>query len=329
MIPHKVLNIRCYICTCLALFFIFVFIRLLEYQILQFHASYFNFNVLSGTEEHTKNNNMKNNFFKLKDVTVIAIVGTVYWCIIQMMIDNGLLINPNDVIELGWENEYMESHFFSINRMTFLLSIPFEICGFLFFTLFIRKLKLFDCPKVLADTAFFMRCLSLVLPFANFILNFYIVLNFSESITMSPNSWYNTNPTDYFLLFSLRGKMWNMLSIILGVIANLALIVLFISIIKKHKVIGIAGTIFIPIYTICYIIPIPTTIILCGWIILFTTTLWEIKENRIKEEQHSTKNLLTISTIVCVIYNSNDSPDYRQKWKSFFQSIGHLPWVYY
>ena len=42
MIPHKVLNIRCYICTCLALFFIFVFIRLLEYQILQFHAFYFN-----------------------------------------------------------------------------------------------------------------------------------------------------------------------------------------------------------------------------------------------------------------------------------------------
>lgn len=41
MIPHKVLNIRCYICTCLALFFIFVFIRLLEYQILQFHAFFF------------------------------------------------------------------------------------------------------------------------------------------------------------------------------------------------------------------------------------------------------------------------------------------------
>lgn len=38
MIPHKVLNIKGYICTCLALFFIFVFIRLLEYQILQFHA---------------------------------------------------------------------------------------------------------------------------------------------------------------------------------------------------------------------------------------------------------------------------------------------------
>lgn len=41
MIPHKVLNIRCYICTYLALFFIFVFIRLLEYQILQFHASFY------------------------------------------------------------------------------------------------------------------------------------------------------------------------------------------------------------------------------------------------------------------------------------------------
>lgn len=41
MIPHKVLNIRGYICTYLALFFIFVFIRLLEYQILQFHAFFF------------------------------------------------------------------------------------------------------------------------------------------------------------------------------------------------------------------------------------------------------------------------------------------------
>lgn len=36
MIPHKVLNIRGYICICLALFFIFDFIRLLEYHILQF-----------------------------------------------------------------------------------------------------------------------------------------------------------------------------------------------------------------------------------------------------------------------------------------------------
>ena len=38
LIPHKVLNIRGYICTCLDLFFIFDFIRLLKYQILQFHS---------------------------------------------------------------------------------------------------------------------------------------------------------------------------------------------------------------------------------------------------------------------------------------------------
>ena len=35
------MNIRGYICTCLALFFIFDFIRLLKYQILQFHAFFF------------------------------------------------------------------------------------------------------------------------------------------------------------------------------------------------------------------------------------------------------------------------------------------------
>lgn len=51
MIPHKVLNIRCYICTYLALFFIFVFIRLLEYQILQFHASSLNKIGLWGLED--------------------------------------------------------------------------------------------------------------------------------------------------------------------------------------------------------------------------------------------------------------------------------------
>ena len=52
MIPHKVLNIRCYICTYLALFFIFVFIRLLEYQILQFHT-FFLFIITSlGVEEN-------------------------------------------------------------------------------------------------------------------------------------------------------------------------------------------------------------------------------------------------------------------------------------
>ncbi|WP_419501588.1 hypothetical protein, partial [Alistipes putredinis] len=38
LIPHKVLNIRGYICTCLALFFILDFIQLIKYQILQFHA---------------------------------------------------------------------------------------------------------------------------------------------------------------------------------------------------------------------------------------------------------------------------------------------------
>ena len=49
MIPHKVLNIRGYICTCLALFFIFVFIRLLEYQILQFHTFFFMYNLILGS----------------------------------------------------------------------------------------------------------------------------------------------------------------------------------------------------------------------------------------------------------------------------------------
>ena len=53
MIPHKVLNIRCYICTYLALFFIFVFIRLLEYQILQFHASCF-YKLLHGAGKNKK-----------------------------------------------------------------------------------------------------------------------------------------------------------------------------------------------------------------------------------------------------------------------------------
>ena len=38
LIPHKIQYINDYICTCLALFFILVFIRLPEYHILQFHT---------------------------------------------------------------------------------------------------------------------------------------------------------------------------------------------------------------------------------------------------------------------------------------------------
>ena len=38
LIPHKMQYINGYICKCLALFFILVFIRLPEYHILQFHA---------------------------------------------------------------------------------------------------------------------------------------------------------------------------------------------------------------------------------------------------------------------------------------------------
>nr|DAY51135.1 MAG TPA: hypothetical protein [Caudoviricetes sp.] len=41
LIPHKIQYINDYICTCLALFFILVFIRLPEYHILQFHAFLF------------------------------------------------------------------------------------------------------------------------------------------------------------------------------------------------------------------------------------------------------------------------------------------------
>lgn len=60
MIPHKVLNIRCYICTYLALFFIFVFIRLLEYQILQFHAFLYTKDSFEGTgRDRRKEKSMK------------------------------------------------------------------------------------------------------------------------------------------------------------------------------------------------------------------------------------------------------------------------------
>ena len=44
---------RCYICTCLALFFIFGFTQLFEYQILQFHASCF-YRIWLGTDHKNR-----------------------------------------------------------------------------------------------------------------------------------------------------------------------------------------------------------------------------------------------------------------------------------
>ena len=51
MIPHKMQYINGYICRCLALFFISGCIRLPEYHILQFHASWFNQADSTGLQE--------------------------------------------------------------------------------------------------------------------------------------------------------------------------------------------------------------------------------------------------------------------------------------
>ena len=55
LIPHKIQYINDYICTCLALFFILVFIRLPEYHILQFHAFFFVVSLrgTGGRKKHT------------------------------------------------------------------------------------------------------------------------------------------------------------------------------------------------------------------------------------------------------------------------------------
>lgn len=51
---------------------------------------------------------MRNNFIKLKDVAAIAIVGTLYWCIVSMLFETELLTNFSNIIKMGWVNEYNE-----------------------------------------------------------------------------------------------------------------------------------------------------------------------------------------------------------------------------
>ena len=151
---------------------------------------------------------MRNNFIKLKDVAVIAIVGTLYWCIVSMLFETELLTNFSNMIKIGWVNEYNESSTISFSTTEFLLFIPYDICYTIFFTLFIWKLRIFDERKIFANIAFFIWCLALVFSLVNTLRDFYIFLNFNKDTIMSPDSWEATNPTAYFLLFSLGGATW-------------------------------------------------------------------------------------------------------------------------
>lgn len=245
---------------------------------------------------------MKNDFVRLKDVTVVAMVGTVYWCIVKMLLDAELLTNFSNVIKIGWENEYNEHAIISLDKTRFLLTIPYNVCYYFFFTLFIWKLRVFDERKPVANTAFFAWCLALIFPLINTLLMLYMSFSFSEDLIMSPSSWEETNPTAYFLLFSLQKGGWNILSSIVGIVAHLTLLVLFISLMKKHRIIGVIGALVILMCTVGYIKPVPVVIYSLGWIALFAVVLWKIKENEVKEQVHSVKRPLTLSIVTCLLY---------------------------
>lgn len=245
---------------------------------------------------------MRNNFIKLKDVAVIAIVGTLYWCIVSMLFETELLTNFSNMIKIGWVNEYNERSTISFSTTEFLLFIPYDICYTIFFTLFIWKLRIFDERKIFANIAFFIWCLALVFSLVNTLRDFYIFLNFNKDTIMSPDSWEATNPTAYFLLFSLGGATWAIINNSLNFISNLALLVLFISLLKKHRAIGVTGSLTLLICMIVYVRPIPFVIVGLGWIALFVVVLWKIKENEIKEQAYSVNRSLILSISICLLY---------------------------
>lgn len=73
-----------------------------------------------------------NSMMRLKSVAWVAMVGMAYWCVVSLLFDAGLLEDGCDVIRIGWENEYGESGMVSLDKLKWLLSIPYEICCLFF-----------------------------------------------------------------------------------------------------------------------------------------------------------------------------------------------------
>lgn len=240
---------------------------------------------------------------RLKSVAWVAMVGMAYWCVVSLLFDTGLLEEGCDVIRIGWENEYGESGMVSLDKLKWLLSIPYEICCLFFCTVFVWKLRCLGGRKALADTAFLVWCVALAFSLVDTLSDSYMFLHFKEDTVMPVSSWEETEPVAGFLFFSLRGETWLLLNTIVRIAADLALLVLFVSLAEKRRAMGLTGSVVVLVDAVGCMVQLPFVLCGLGWIALFAVTLRDIQRDEMKEGRtYSAARLLSWSIAVCVLY---------------------------
>lgn len=215
---------------------------------------------------------------KLKTVTTIALIGSIYWLIMDLMIKAGMYQGAENIVKVGWYNEYGQSQGFSVNSTSVILSIPYYICFFLFVTAFLRKIKSY-AGKWTGGIAFALWCIYLAFLTIKLFPFFYLTFHFNGDMYQPLSYWEEYRKNDYFLLSLLSTWSWILviINMILGLIAHFAFILVFVSFLKKDKVIGILGIVTMAT-SILYYLPIPylSSIYIWSWIMLFAATLWRI-----------------------------------------------------
>lgn len=180
---------------------------------------------------------------------------------------------------MGWYNEYGQSHGFSVNSTSVILSIPYYICFFLFVTAFLRKIKPY-AGKWTGGIAFALWCIYLAFLTIKLFPFFYLTFHFNGDMYQPLSYWKEYRKNDYSLLSFLSTSSWILviINMIIGLIAHFAFILVFVSFLKKDKVIGSIGIITMAT-SVLYCLPIPYTSFIypLGWIMLFTATLWRIQ----------------------------------------------------
>lgn len=215
---------------------------------------------------------------KLKTITTVALIGSVYLTVINIMADIGIFGKLANIVKIGWLNEYGESHMVSIDSTKFILNIPYYICFYIFYTAFVWKIRNF-ADKRIGNIAFGTWCLSLIFTITGVLTNAYLAFHFSGETIMPESYWEEHERIVYFMFFSLQNSHWFTVRMIVELLSCLALIIVFISLRKKDKTISIVGIIAM-IANIFSFMPLPYLYLIChlGWIMLFAIILWEIQK---------------------------------------------------
>ena len=213
---------------------------------------------------------------KIKTVIIVSLIAVVYSSLMNLMNEFGALNNVSNVIKVGLEYEYGGIHTYTVDATWFILHIPYYICYFIFFTVFVWRVKDF-APKWIGYTAFVFWVIAILFKLADVFRVFYIVSNYSGETIMPESLWDARNSMGKYVLFTLFDTDWYSMNRLAIFLLYILLMVVFVFSLKKDKALGVAGIVamVLCVFSLAYL-PYAFVAWNAAWILLLSVSLWRV-----------------------------------------------------